>query len=108
MKCVICNKREERLLLTFHAVEIDSFGIMVDQKLRICYQCLSFMIVSLIRQIDFHRENKKTGTVTPSISWARRVKMGKLSKDEMIDMLRKLNSIGTIKDFKEFNNEKET
>ena len=108
MKCVICKKRKWQLLLTLHAIEADNLSIAVDQKLRICYHCLSFMILSLIRQIDFHKENKKIGTVTPSICFSKRLGQDKFTEEEMIDLLMKISKIKNIEGFREINNEKET
>ena len=101
-KCEICGKRDWRLLLRLNAIEKESFEIFVDKDLQICFDCLSFIIACLIKQIDFHIEDNKKcrkETVIPSIPWARRIKMGKISEDEMLKILSKIKNMKNIEDF---------
>lgn len=106
-KCIICKKKEWQLILKLHAIEAEKLCIVMNQQLSICYDCLSVFIASLIKQIDSHKSKKEIAI--PSIPWARRVRMGKISKEEMINILKKISSIKNIKDFRRIDeNEKET
>jgi len=50
---------------------------------------------------DIMKKKPKKHSVLPSMPWGRRQRMGKISKDELIDIALWLKTIKNTKDFKE-------
>lgn len=103
--CDICGKRECRVAFNMLGYDMIKHDKMIDKNLFICYACLCEFFSSILRRIEKERPCKhsknKTGAVIPSIPWARRIKMGKISNNELIDIHIWLKHIKSLKDFKE-------
>lgn len=106
MKCDICHKREWRLIFFIDAIERGTHGILLNQHLHLCFECLSALVGYITKQMDIHKAmDKNNSNAILAIPCAKQkfVKMGKISKDEMFNILKKISSIKNIKDFGRIN-----
>jgi len=100
--CMFCRKKEGKVFFNFNAVEPIANGINISHTSNVCYSCLKKVFESLIEIIN--KQNGVLGeknTILPSIPWARRQRMGKISNDELLDIKLWLKKIKNLKDFKE-------
>ena len=97
-KCELCNNNEYQMALGLFGYIISNSEKIINHNIFICYSCATAMISCMIK---LTKNRLNTNFIIPSLPWARRQRMGKITKDEMIDINLWIEKLKNIKDFKE-------
>ena len=96
-ECELCKKTQYRLAFNMLGYDIDDNKEIINHNIFICYFCARKIISNLVEL----SKQQKTNIVIPSLPWARRQRMGKITKNELIDINLWIKKLKNLKDFKE-------
>ena len=96
-ECELCKKAQYHLAFNMFGYDIDDNKEIINHNILICYNCARKIISNLVEL----SKQQKTNNAIPSLPWARRQRMGKITQDEMIDINLWIEKLKNLKDFKE-------
>ena len=99
-KCIFCVENEGKVFFSLIAIDPVPNGLEFSHSCHICYICLSEMF-KLMTELIHQRKGIKRNAILPSIPWARRQRMGKITDEEKKQLNKWFNNIKNSNDFKE-------